>query len=499
MKKKKNMTVKSSKNAKKKTKKTIKGMMKDSEQEKLVVKNPDAAGVDIGSEEHWVSVPPDRVAKGEDHAKPFGCFTSDLHKIVGWLRECGIKTVALESTGVYWIPLFQILESAGFEVCLVNTKHLKNVNGRPKTDRLDCVWLMRLHSYGLLFPSFRPADEICALRAYTRLHDTLVLDASDYIRRMGKTFQQMNVRLDKAITDLTGKTGTQIIEAIIKGEKNATRLAKLRDRRCKKSEEEIAEALSGDFRDEHVYVLKSAYRMYNEFQDELRRCEAEIDKRLRRLTPSPKVLRDAIKKVAAEMGRTEPDEEMGRIACEELKPDPSCDMKTHLSRLLGVDATEIPGFDVQTIITLVSEVGLDLAKWRTAAQFASWLGLSPNPQKSGISKNIHFHTKKVQSRAAQALRTAAQTVHKTKTFLGDRYRSIRARCGAPVAVTAIARKLAVIYYNMVTRRQKYNELGMGYRNKRNPMKYVSKVERTLKELGFQVVPMETSEQVAINI
>lgn len=495
MEKKKNMVVKSSEELKKNEKKAT-SAMRNLEPEKLVVKNPDAAGVDIGSEEHWVCVPPDRVAKGEEHARPFGCFTSDLHKIADWLHKCGVTTVALESTGVYWIPLFQILETAGFEVCLVNTKHMKNVTGRPKTDRLDCVWLMRLHSYGLLFPSFRPADEICALRSYTRLHETLVRDASDYIRRMSKAFQQMNVRLDKAITDITGKTGTQIIEAIIAGEKDATRLARLRDSRCKKSEKEIAEALSGDFREEHIYVLKSAYRMYNEFQVELERCKIEIDKRLRRLTPSPRVLRDAFRKVAAELEATELDEKMGELARENIELDSPCDMRTHLTKLLGVDATEIPGVDVQTVVTLVSEVGLDLGKWGTAAHFASWLGLSPCPKKSGISKNTRFHTKKVQSRAAQALRMAAQTLYKTETFLGASYRNIKARCGAPVAVTAIARKLAVIYYNMVTRGKRFTELGAGYRNKRNPMKYVSKVERTLKEMGFEIVPIATPVELA---
>ena len=493
---KKNANARKSNVKSKKTNKKAPKKMVNVEKDKLTVKNPDSAGIDIGSEEHWVSVPPDRVPSGEEHARPFGVYTDDLRDIIKWLHECGIKTVALESTRVYWIPLFKLLETHDFEVCLVNTKHMKNVSGRPKTDRLDCVWLMRLHSYGLLSPSFRPSDDICVLRSYTRSHKTLVEDSSDQIRRMGKAFQQMNVRLDKAVTDMTGKTGTLIIKAVLAGERDPSRLAALRDRRCKKSEEEILRALSGDFREEHVYALGIAHRMYNSIQAEIELCEAEISKRLRKLVPTTAALRAAYSKIVESEGEHEEKSatEMAEMVVTKLLPDSNCDRKTYLKGLLGVDATAIPGVDVKTVTVLLSEVGLDFSKWENSARFASWLGLAPCVKKSGISKNLRHHTKKVQSRAAEALRMAASSVIGTDTHLGDFYWRVKSRQGSAAAITATARKMAVTFFEMVTKQREFVEIGPGYRQKRNPAKYVAKARRQLMELGYKIVPLEKPEE-----
>jgi transposase len=318
---------------------------------------------------------------------------------------------------------------------------------------------------------------------------------------MGKAFQQMNVRLDKAVTDMTGKTGTLIIEAVLAGERDPSRLAALRDRRCKKSEEEILRALSGDFREEHVYALGIAHRMYNSIQAEIQSCEAEISKCLHKLVPTTAALRAAYSKLveSEDVVEEKSDAEMVEMVMAELLPDPHCDRKDHFKGLLGVDATAIPGVDVKTITELLSEVGLDFSKWENSARFASWLGLSPCVKKSGVSKNLRHHTKKVQSRAAEALRMAASSVTGTDTHLGDFYRRLKSRHNAAVAITATARKIAVIFFEMVTKQREFVELGPGYRQKRNPGKYVAKTRRKLMELGYQIIPLEKPEETGTDM
>lgn len=459
---------------------------------KLVVTDSDAAGVDVGSEEHWVCVPPDRVEEGEDNVRVFECYTPNLHELIAWLKRCGIRTVALESTGVYWIPLFQLLEKAKFEVCLVNTKHMKNVKGRPKTDRLDCQWLMRLHSYGLLAPSFRPSDEICALRSYARWRETLVQDGASFIQRMCKALQQMNVRLDKAVTDVTGATGTRIIEHILAGGRDPLALAALRDPRCKKSVDEIAKALSGDFREEHVYVLKSAYESHQYLKGEIERCERKIEEQLRKVRPSRAALKAAYERVAELLGEDESDEAVAARVLEEATPEPFTDMKSYLNGLAGVDATAIPGIDAGIVQTLVSEVGLDFTKWPTSGHFTSWLGLSPCPNKSGVSKNSQ-HTNKVQSRAAKAFRMAALAASESDSHLGVFYRRIRSRKGGSDAITATARKMAVIYYLMIVNGTEFVELGSDYFHKHGAKRYIKKTNKRLNKLGYKIVPIDPGE------
>lgn len=491
-------TSKTSKTRKNSSKRSKKGRDKreiantGADRESLMVANPDAAGVDIGSEEHWACVPPDRVEKDGENIRVIGCCTPDLHKLIAWFKDCGIKTVALESTGVYWIPLYQLLEKAKFEVCLVNTKHMKNVKGRPKTDRLDCQWLMRLHSYGLLQPSFRPADDVCALRSLVRWRDTLTMNSADYIRRMCKALQEMNVRLDKAVTDVTGATGLRIIEAILAGERDPYALAALRDVRCKKSKKEIARLLSGDFRPEHLYVLGEAYGLYKEFLSRVADCESEIERLLRNLTPTKEALWAAYEKVVAAIGTDHPAEEMAERVMEEAFPESYKDMKTHLKGLLGVDATAIPGFDTLTVQTLISEIGLDFTRWADTKRFSAWLGLAPCPQRSGTMKKGQ-HTAQVLNRAAKALRMAALAVSESQTHVGAFYRRIRFHSGGAAAITATAHKLAVIYYSMVVKQNEFVELGVDHANKRNTKKFVARTTRKLAELGYKVVPVEESE------
>lgn len=461
--------------------------------ESLQVANPNAAGIDIGSEEHWVCVPADRVPEGQTNVRSFSCYTPDLYSIVFWLKTCDIDTVAMESTGVYWIPLYQLLEKEGFDVCLVNTKHLKNVKGRPKTDHLDCKWLMRLHSYGLLAASFRPADEICVLRSFMRWHETIVNESSDYIRRMSKALQQMNVRVDKAVVDITGATGLRIIEGIISGNHNPFKLAELRDRRCKKSVEEIAKALTGDYREEHIYVLGAAYEFYKFHQEKLAECEEKIEEQLKKLTPSKASLKKAYKKlVALTDGKIELENKPAGEIREALFPKFK-DMKTYVLDLAGVDVTAIPGIDLKTVRTLISEAGLNLSSWETAGHFSAWLGLSPCANQSGTRNNMKQHTSKVQSRAAKAFRMAALAVTNSDTYLGVFYRRIKSRAGGSVAITATARKIAVIYYTMVKNGTEYKELGSDYRYG-CPKRYIRKVEKNLRQYGYKLVPMSEEEK-----
>lgn len=488
------MKTKDNQKNQKSTEKTTKRSKKQAKKTpaKLDVTNPDAAGIDIGSEEHWVCVPENRC---ENNTRPFNCYTPDLHKIKNWLKECNIKTVAMESTGVYWIPLYQLLEKAGFDVCLVNTKHMKNVQGRPKTDRLDCEWLMRLHSYGLLAKSFRPADDICVLRTLMRWHETIVRESSDYIRRMGKALQQMNVRLDKAVNDITGVTGTRIIESIISGCSNPRELAEMRNNCCKKSVEEIEKALSGDYRKEHIYVLESAYEFYKYHQKKRAECEAEIEKHLKKLTPSETSMKAAYKKLYdMTNGEIDLNDQKREEVLDTLFPNRFDDMRSYLASLLGVDTTAIPGIDVDSTQGVISEIGLDFTAWPNDKHFVSWMGLATCVNKSGISKR-NQHTAKVQSKVARIFRMAAVSAGKSKdSYLGQFYRRKKSQIGAPKAITATARKIATIFYLMVTRGTEYQDLGKDYQHNYCTEKYLKKLGKNLKGYGFKIVPIENNDE-----
>jgi transposase len=433
--------------------------------------NPNAAGIDVASEEMWVCVPEDRA---EDNVRKFGAFTDDLYAIADWLKECGVTSVAMESTGIYWIPLYQVLEERGFEVCLVNARQMKNVSGRPKTDRLDCRWIQRLHSYGLLMASFRPTDEICQLRSLLRHRDNVIRQSAKHIQHMQKALHQMNVLLDKVISDITAVTGMAIMQKILDGERNPVKLAKLRNPHIKSSEEEIAKALKGDYREEHIFVLRQAYNSYQFAQRQIRECDRAVEKWLQRTEKAIDV-------------NEHPLPEATRNQRKPQKNEPPEATRSFLYEIYGLDLTQIPGFQASSIQTLLSEVGRDLTKWKTEKHFTSWLGLSPNLKRSG-GKDQSSNTRKVQSRAAAVFRIAASSLKNSTSYLGAFYRRMRGRIGPAKALTATARKLAVIFYHMVKDRQPYKELGEDYYYKQQEQRQLKRLKKQAKLLGYELVP-----------
>jgi len=428
---------------------------------------PNAAGIDIGSEEHWVAVPEDR---DEKPVRSFRCFTVDLHAMARWLKECGVTTVAMESTGVYWIPPFQILEEHGFEVKLVNARHVKNVPGR-KSDVSDCRWLQCLHTYGLLSASFRPENEICVLRSYWRHRESLVRHASSHIQHMQKALAEMNVQLHKVIADITGVTGMRIIRAILKGERDREKLALMRAPGVKSTSEDIAKALEGDYREEHLFVLKQAVELYDFYQDRIEACDREIEACLLRF--ETKVDLESNPLPPLKKGKRKP------------KSGPLVDLRTRLYQMTGVDFTQIDGLDVLTVQTIVSECGLSHDAFLTMKHFTSWLALCPNNRITG-GKVKSTRTKKAANRAAMAFRIAAQSLANSNTALGGFYRRIRARLGAPKAITATAHKLARIFYTLWKTGKQYVDLGAQHYEQRYKDRMVRSMKKRLQDLGYAV-------------
>jgi len=451
------------------------GSVKSSDKMRVTSKmtkiNPDVAGMDLGSAEHWVCVPSDRA---QENVRRFGVYTEDFRKLSDYLRASRISSVAMESTGVYWIPLYEFLDKAGFEVVLVNARHLKSVAGRPKTDIYDCQWIQRLHSYGLLQGSFRPSDEICELRGLTRHRAELVAEAGTKIRHMQKALQQMNIRLDKAVSDITGKTGTMIIERIIAGDRNPVELARLRDSRVHASEKEIAEALDGNYRSEHLFALKQSFESMIFIQKQMNECDGEIKR----------VLDGLDRKLDSNMI---PPLQPRKGSMRSNKNQPQFELRPALHEIYGVDLTKVDGFQTSTVLNILAELGPDLRKFRSDKYFTSFLGLCVNKEISG-GRVLKNRTKKVQSRAAMAFRMAAQSLKNSNCYLGKFYRRIKAKAGAPKAITATARKLAVIFYNMVTRQEEYKPLDpLSFERKHHDRALKSLIRRA-QTMGFDLVP-----------
>jgi transposase len=438
--------------------------------------NKDAAGIDIGSGEHWVAVPEDR---DEEPVRCFGCFTADLQAMARWLKECGVTTVAMESTGVYWIPCYQILEEHGFEVKLVNARHVKNVPGR-KSDVSDCQWLQRLHTYGLLSGSFRPDDQICVLRSYWRHRANLVRYASDHIQHMQKALTQMNLHLHKVLSNVTGVTGMNIIRAIISGERDPQKLALMRERGVKNTPEAIAKALEGDYRQEHLFTLKQAVELYDFYHRQIEACDREIERYLHRFEAKVDPVQNPLPKQKRK---------------KEMRYQSFVDLRTELYRVSGIDFTQIPGLDVVTVQTILSEIGLDPGKFPTEKRFVSWLGLCPNNRITG-GQVKSTKTRKTANRAANAFRMAAQSLANSNTGLGGFYRRIRARLGAPKAITATAHKLARIFYRMWTTGQSYTDLGSDYYENRYKERVLRNITRRARELGYDAVLQPIEQRVA---
>lgn len=440
--------------------------------------NVDAAGLDIGAAEIYACVPADR---DEQPVRAFGTFTRDLYALADWLAACHIKTVAMESTGVYWIPIYEILESRGFEVYLVNARHLKNVPGK-KTDVLDCQWIQQLHTYGLLQASFRPPEEICALRALVRHRGNLIRYRSAHIQHMQKALQQMNVQLTQVVSDITGVTGLNIIRAIVAGEHNPQVLARMRNPQCAKSEAEIAAALQGHYRFEHLFVLKQALAQYDFYDQQIRECDAEIESMYAALSPADLDGEDV-------PPPPKPKHQKPR------KNQAHFDLATALYRTVGVDLTAIDGIDALTVQKVIAEIGLDMSRWPTVKHFASWLGLAPHNKKTG-GKVISSRTKKTQNRANTALRLAAQSLSRSDSALGGFYRRKRAQHGAAIANVATAHKLARIIYHMLKYREAYTDPGEAYYEQKYRERAIRNLKRKAISLGFDLTPSPALEDVS---
>jgi len=439
----------------------------------IPVLNRNAAGLDIGANEIYAAVPADR---DESPVRCFGTFTGELTRLANWLRQCGIDTVAMEATGVYWIPPYQILESAGLEVCLVNARYFQNVPGR-KTDVSDCQWLQRLHSAGLLRGSFRPAQEVCVLRSLARHRDNLIHLASTHVLHMQKALDQMNIQVHHVLSDITGLSGLAILDAIVAGERNPRTLAGLRDVRVKAAGETIVQALTGDYRPEHVFTLKQSLAAYRYYQGLVAACDLEIEQQLK--------LFDA--RVDVEARPLAPPKVRRRKL---FSNEPGFDLRSHLYRIFGVDLTAIPGISVLTAHTILSEIGPDISKFRSAAAFASWLGLCPHNDISG-GKVLSVKTRRVKNRVAVAFRMAANALFRSQSPLGDFFRRMRAKLGAPQAITAAAHKLARIVYRLLSTGEAYDQT-IPYRNQQQlRARAEARLQAQAKALGFSVVTATT--------
>ena len=428
--------------------------------------NPHAAGIDIGSREHYVCIP------GEEEkqiVRVFGCYTPDLMELSNWLISHGIKTVAMESTGVYWIPVFEILQQSGLHVILVDAKHVKNVPGR-KTDVKDCQWIQQLHSYGLLSSCFLPDQQTSVLRSYWRQRDLLVKQCSKQIHHMQKALEQLNIQLHKAISDITGVSGMAIIQAIVNGETDPNKLALLRHQSVKKSDEEMVKALTGNFRKEHIFSLKQALELYEILQSKIKDCDAEIEVYLNTLESKGEVKISSTSKLP-----------------KRRKNQSHFDLKAELARVSGVDLCSISGLQALTVSTILSEIGFSLDAFSTEKHFASWLCLCPNKKITG-GKVKSSRTKKSKNRATTAFRLAAFSVAKSKCYLGAFYRRMAARLGPPKAITATAHKIAIIFYRMLKQGEQYVEKGQDTYKKQFEAQQLKYMERRAKEMGFTLVP-----------
>ena len=430
--------------------------------------NLDAAGIDIGAAEIFVAVPKGR---DEQAVRSFPTFTVDLHRLADWLEHCGIETVAMESTGIYWVPLYEILEARGFEVCLVNARHVKNVPGR-KSDVMDCQWIQQLHTYGLLQASFRPPAEICAIRALVRHREMLVRYRSAHIQHIQKALHLMNVQLTNVLSDITGETGMKIIRAIVAGQRDPHKLAQFRHFRCAKTEEEIAKSLQGHYQREHLFALKQALELYDTYGQQIQSCDAELEALYQEMDSDPN-----------QTANRPPDPKTQK----RRKSQAHFDLRMSLYRMVGVDLTRIDGLDSLIVQTVLSEIGLDMSKWPTVKHFCSWLSLAPRNDVSG-GKVKRRSTPKTQQRAATALRLAAQSLARSDSAPGSFYRRIRARHGGPKAVTATAHKLARIIYHMLKHREDYVDPGSGHYEEQYRQRTIRNLTRKAAKLGFRLEP-----------
>ena len=429
----------------------------------LSLTHPNAAGIDIGSASHFVAVPPER---DDQPVRQFPSFTADLERLADWLRACAVDTVVMESTGVYWIALFELLERRGFTVLLVNARHVKNVSGR-KSDVLDCQWLQQLMTYGLLRGAFRPSDAVCVLRSLSRQRETLLRSQGRYVQHMQKALTQMNIQLTNVISDVAGETGQKILRAIIAGERDGHVLAALKNARIRASVDDIAKSLQGNWRAEHLFALKQALALFDFIGTQLTECDQELQTQLASLHAH-----EGSPAIGKKRGR-------GRNA-------PHFNVREHLFKVCGVDLTRIDGIDVSTALVVICEVGPDMTRFTSVKHFTSWLGLCPGTKITG-GKVLSGKTKRVVNRAAQALRLAAAALRTSQSALGAYFRRMCARMDKPKAVTAAAHKLARLIYTLLTKGHEYTDQGQDYFEERYRQRVLHHLALRAQKLGMKLV------------
>jgi transposase len=469
-----------------------------SSSDELTPLDPNVAGIDIGSSEHYVAV-----RDGSDGVivRSFDCFTVDLREIAQWLRERGVLSAVMEATGVYWVPVYEALEDCGLKVILVDARYSKNLPGRKKTDVYDCSWLRKLQSYGMLKASFVPSKDIAEMRTYSRQRMMLVQEAARQIQLIQKSLEQMNLQLHKVITDISGVTGLAIIRAIVNGERNPLALAQLRQHGVKNSEETIAKALEGNWRPQHLFALEQAVDAYDFVQRQIQQCDTKLESCMASFTPKvvphtrtkDQLPADCLLNTAH--CRTEPSPEHKPKRQRRTKNQPQFDLRTHLINITGVDLTKIDGIDVITAQTVISEYGPDFSAFETEGRFTSHLGLCPNNRITG-GKVKSSSTRKVTNRTAQALRLAAQSLHHNKSALGAFYRRMRARLGAPSAITATAHKLARLVYCMIKHGEEYVDRGQQWYEDQYQQSLQRRLQKDAARLGFHLVSATTGEVVS---
>jgi transposase len=446
----------------------------------LAVMHPNAAGIDVGNSAHYVAVRPDRDA---EPVRRFECFTADLHRLADWLQQCGVTTVAMQSTGVYWIPLYEILDARGLDVYLVNARHTKNLPGR-KTDVQESQWLLKLHTYGLLRNSFHPVAEIRVVRTYWRQRGDHVRAISTCIQRMQKALTQMNIQLANVISDLSGWTGLRIVRAILAGERDPQALAALSHPGIRAPRDEIAKSLEGTWQPDLLFVLQQEVAMYDAYQQRIAECDQALEHHL-------KGFADRIRATtsAGEEPLKTPHNQLRSGPKRRRKAGshaPQFDLGRELHRISGVDLTRIDGIDVGVAQTLISEVGLDMARWEDEHHFASWLGLCPDNRITG-GKVLRRGTRPVINRAATALRLAATTLLRSQSYLGAQYRRFRSKLGAPKAITAMAHKLARLVYRMLKWGHEYVDKGLQYYEERHREQQIHSLKKRAAKLGLQII------------
>lgn len=440
-------------------KSTVKTQTMLTKNNQLAMVNPNVAGIDVGAKSIFVCA---GHSDGSQEVREFSTFTVDLKSMVTWLQKLGVKSVAMESTGVYWIPSYDLLAEAGLEVFLVNPRTIKAIN-RKKTDVEDCQWIQQLHSYGLLKGSFRPGDDGVTFRGYVRQRQRLTQDSSIQIQLMHKSLAQMNVQLNQVLSDIAGTTGLDIIRAIVAGERDPQKLAKLRHVNCRRKEADIAKALEGNYRSELVFALKQALEAYEFFQKQIALCDQKIKEFLKDDNDNTPGSSDGL-------------EDHEKMAAE-------------LERILDVDLTKIPGLETRLLLQIIAEIGTDMGKWQSKKHFTAWLGLCPNNKISG-GKILDSRTSRITNKAAQAFRMAANTLYRSKSFVGAYLRRMRSRIGTAKAITATAHKLARILYIMISEKKQFVEYGQDAYERQYKERALAKVKRKAAEFGYELVQVK---------